>query len=167
MISTVVDINGNQQNYNGSITLSEGENKVTVYVTFRDKWSNIRVSSPTYTIYYNPSNQILIIADELKALDGQTVQEQQLDFTAYALKGTERVKLVIRRNSEKALKSTDGDTAYTETLSEGKNVFTLIAGTGTATVSESYTIYYDSQKQADDFTLTLEGEKIPVRLLRR
>ena len=105
MISTVVDINGNQQNYNGSITLSEGENKVTVYVTFRDKWSNIRVSSPTYTIYYNPSNQILIIADELKALDGQTVQEQQLDFTAYALKGTERVKLVIRRNSEKALKS--------------------------------------------------------------
>ena len=92
-------------------------------------------------------------------LDGQTVQEQQLDFTAYALKGTERVKLVIRRNNEKALKPTDGDTAYTETLSEGKNVFTLIAGTGTATVSESYTIYYDSQKQADDFTLTLEGEK--------
>lgn len=159
VISTIVDINGNQQNYNGSITLSEGENKVTVYVTFRDKWSNIRVSSPTYTIYYNPSNQILIIADELKALDGQTVQEQQLDFTAYALKGTERVKLVIRRNNEKALKPTDGDTAYTETLSEGKNVFTLIAGTGTATVSESYTIYYDSQKQADDFTLTLEGEK--------
>ena len=75
------------------------------------------------------------------------MQEQQLDFTAYALKGTERVKLVIRRNNEKALKPTDGDTAYTETLSEGKNVFTLIAGTGTATVSESYTIYYDSQKK--------------------
>lgn len=157
--STVVELNGNQQDYNGSIILSEGANTVTVFVTFRDKWSNIRVSSPTYTIYYNPSNQILIIADDLKALDGQTVQEQQLNFTAYAIKGTERVKLVIRRNNEKALKPSDGDKSYTENLSEGKNVFTLTAGTGTATVSESYTIYYDSQKQADDFTLTLEGEE--------
>lgn len=135
-----VIVNGKEQTYRGidnsfRITLSEGGNSVIVKVMYFDGTDYISASR-SYTLYYSVGEAVMIVTDLENVHE---VAQSELTFTAYGLKGTQKLAASVRVNGNRVTGSGD---SFTVTLVYGENTIAITAGGRTDSVTEQYTVIY-------------------------
>ncbi len=142
-----ISVNDSEATYSGQTTgfeikLAEGQNTILIEVVYFDG-ENYITASKAYTVYYSKGDNALIITD----LHDYTTPQEQIDFTAYGMKGTKRLDATVKVNGREISGKND---SFTATLEAGENKITISAGGITDRVTEEYTVIY----QADAFKIT-------------
>lgn len=142
-----VTVNGSEKTYSGQtkgfeIKLAEGQNTILVEVVYFDG-KNYITASKAYTVYYSKGDRVLIITN----LHDCTTPQEEIDFTAYGMKGTKRLEATVKVNGREISGKHD---SFTTALEAGENKISISAGGRTDRVTEVYTVIY----QADAFKIT-------------
>lgn len=142
-----VSVNDEEKTYSGDTTgfeikLAEGQNRILIEAVYFDG-KNYITASKTYTIYYSKGDKVLIITN----LHDHTTPQEEIDFTAYGMKGTKRLEATVKVNGREISGRND---SFTAKLEAGENKISVSAGGRTDRVTETYTVIY----QADAFKIT-------------
>lgn len=135
-----VVVNGKEQSYRGidnsfQIVLTEGENSVVVKAIYFNGTDYISASR-AYTVYYSVGEDVIIVTDLNEIHE---VAQSKLTFTAYGLKGKQKLSVSVRING----KSISGSgNVFNATLNYGENTITVTAGGRNDGVTEQYTVVY-------------------------
>lgn len=135
-----VVVNGEEQSYRGidnsfQIVLTEGENSVVVKAIYYDGTDYISASR-AYTLYYSVGEDVIIVTD---LNDIHEVAQSKLTFTAYGLKGEQKLNATVRING----KSISGSgNVFNATLNYGENTITVTAGGRNDSVTEQFTVVF-------------------------
>lgn len=135
----VVTVNGEETDYAPKTgrfenKLSVGENKIVVEVMYKSGKNNI-TASKGYTIYYVPADEVVIITD----LFDRTIDQETIDFSAYGLRGDERLQASVKVNGKKVSGSGED---FTAKLQLGENLITITAGGRKDSVTKTFKVTY-------------------------
>lgn len=131
-----VYVNGVLQNqFNGNVSLSEGDNTIRVVVDYTDANGKLFSPSKPYTVKVDTKS--LVINTSL--IDGQTVSSSYLTFKASATYLGDAVDLTVKQDGSEI--TGDGET-YHVTLKKGENLFTLSATAGNLTKTVPCKVIY-------------------------
>lgn len=117
------------------LTLTEGQNQITVGVIYEDEEENAFTVFREYVVIFDAT--AIVIDTDLT--DGE-VYSETLQFRAEAFAGEKKIQLDVRLNDDVVEEKENGQ--YEVQLQEGENVITLKAEHGDSLVEETYSITY-------------------------
>lgn len=137
VLGIAVDTNGREKTYSGKTDrfeteLSEGENKIVVEVLYESGKDTV-TASKGYTVYYAKAGKIIIITD----LQNGVTDKTELEFSAYGLKGKERIDARVKVNNKKI---NGQDELFKTKLEPGNNIITITAGGRKDSVTEKFIV---------------------------
>jgi len=148
-----VHLNGSLlKEFDGELHFIDGENEITFSVTYKKEDGKLISVRQTYTITLNTKD--IIIFTNLK---NETINEEELTFTAQAKKGKEKADLTVTLNNTK-LKPLGGS-AYKANLQEGENVITLTASLDGGEAEEIFTVVYEKTKSVISLNTDLKDQR--------
>lgn len=116
------------------LKLSEGENVITVNVVYQTEENSIEASK-TYRVFYAPKGKVVIVTD----LTNREIDQPDLTFKAYGLRGEEKLKADVKVNGKKV----SGSSNYFQAeLEMGDNTISITAGGRNDSVTQNYTVTY-------------------------
>ena len=155
VLGIAVNTNGKEKTYSGKTDrfeteLSEGENKIVVEVLYESGKDTV-TASKGYTIYYVKAGKIVIITD----LQNGVTDKTEVDFSAYGIKGKERIEARVKVNNKKI--NGQGEIFHTK-LQPGNNTITITAGGRKDSVTEKFII----EQKDDIFKITTTLSNKPI-----
>lgn len=141
-----------QENFNGTVTLHKGANKIVVQVTYDNEISpNVERE---YTVYYEQNK--LVIQTNLQ--DGLTTTNKNITFTANATFNDEQQDANVNMNGEMLTQNEEG--TYEASLIEGTNIITISADRDSEHETKKIHINYQKKKKQIEFETDLQNKQV-------
>lgn len=138
-------------NFNGDVTFEEGQNKLTIAVTYRDADEQPIQAKATYTITLNVTDVVINTS-----LTNTTTDDDVHRFTANAMQAGKKAALDVTVNGE-PLKPRAGNT-YNAELEIGDNTIVLRTGDN----EQTYVVTRTAENATIVITTDLKDQKVSV-----
>lgn len=143
-----------EEKFKGSVTLVEGENTITVKVTYEDKDGKTFSVSKTYTVTLKVKE--IIIYSDLE--DKAEVNKQELSFKARAEVDGEEIPITVLVNDD-PLKEVSTH-QYEAVLHAGENHIVISAEHEGKKAEKAYTVFYHKQETELTIDTDLEDQEV-------
>lgn len=141
-----------QENFNGTVILHKGANKIVVQATYDNEISpNVERE---YTVYYEQNK--LVIQTNLQ--DGLTTTNKNIAFTANATFNDEQKDVTVNLNGELLTKKEEG--TYEVSLKEGTNTIIMSAHKEEEQVTKTVHVIYKKKQQQIEFETDLQNKQV-------
>ncbi|MBD3107400.1 DUF4430 domain-containing protein [Bacillus sp. AGMB 02131] len=143
------------EEFKGSVTLSEGQNAIKINITYEDEEGKHFIVSRQYTVHYK-ENEIVIYTSLEEEME---VTKEVLIFTARAESNGEAVDVKVALNGD-SLKLTS-DKQYESTVKKGKNIITISADDREGNKEEKeYIILFDPKETTIEIETDLRDQDV-------
>ncbi len=150
-----------ESDFTGSVILAEGDNAITVLVTYQDTKGKVFSVSKDYTVTLE-KGEIIIYSSLNQEME---VTKSELDFSASAQRDDEQIDVAVFANGEE-LTEDISEGKYSARLNKGQNKITISASDGSKkSVEQEYIVVFNQKESNLKIDTDLKDQEVVIPTL--